>query len=80
MLSSAIPFSLEIVALKHIPAHTLGVLLSLEPAVGALAGVLLLGETLTPAQWAAIAMVMAASIGMVATTDHGRTDMEGPET
>lgn len=80
LLSSAIPFSLEIVALKHIPAHTLGVLLSLEPAVGALAGVLLLGETLTPAQWAAIAMVMAASIGMVATTDHGRTDMEGPET
>jgi inner membrane transporter RhtA len=70
LLSSAIPFSLEIVALKHIPAHSLGVLLSLEPAVGAVAGVVLLGETLTVAQWAAIAMVMAASIGMVATSER----------
>jgi len=70
LLSSAIPFSLEIVALKHIPAHSLGVLLSLEPAVGAVAGVVLLGETLTVAQWAAIAMVMVASIGMVATSER----------
>lgn len=70
LLSSAIPYSLEMVALKAIPAHSLGVLLSLEPAVGALAGVLLLGEALTTMQWTAIALVMTASIGMVATTDR----------
>ena len=70
LLSSAIPYSLEMVALKHIPAHSLGVLLSLEPAVGAVAGAALLGETLTPAQWGAIAMVMTASIGMIAASER----------
>jgi inner membrane transporter RhtA len=68
LLSSAIPYSLEMIALKHIPAQSLGVLLSLEPAVGAVAGVLLLGEALAVAQWGAIAMVVAASIGMIMTT------------
>jgi inner membrane transporter RhtA len=78
LLSSAIPYSLEMIALKHIPAHSLGVLLSLEPAVGAVAGVALLGETLTPAQWGAIAMVMTASIGMIAASD-APGDRPGPD-
>lgn len=78
LLSSAIPYSLEMIALKHIPAHSLGVLLSLEPAVGAVAGVALLGETLTPAQWGAIAMVMTASIGMIAASD-APGDKPGPD-
>ena len=69
ILSSAIPYSLEMVALKHIPANRLGVLLSVEPAVGAVAGAVLLGEYLTGVQWCAIALVISASIGMILATD-----------
>lgn len=65
ILSSAIPYSLDMIALKHIPANRYGVLLSIEPAVGAIAGWLLLAERLTPLQWLAIGLVMAASIGTV---------------
>jgi inner membrane transporter RhtA len=68
LLSSAIPYSLEMVALRSIPANTLGVLLSVEPAVGAIAGAALLGEVLTGGQWFAVALVVAASAGMVLTT------------
>lgn len=63
LLSSAIPYSLEIYALKHLPKQTFGLLLSLEPAFGALAAMILLGETLTAGQWAAIACIVAACAG-----------------
>lgn len=62
VLSSSIPYSLELVALKHIPANRFGVLMSVEPAVGALAGALLLGERLWPQQVLAVALVVSASI------------------
>ena len=68
ILSSAIPYSLEMFALKRIPANSFGVLLSVEPAVGAIAGALLLGEVLTPLQCLAIALVVAASVGMILST------------
>ncbi|WP_230772486.1 EamA family transporter [Sphingomonas sp. Leaf4] len=67
LLSSAIPYSLEMVALKSIPASSLGVLLSIEPAVGAIIGATVLGEVLTGLQWFAVALVVGASIGMVLT-------------
>ncbi|WP_242122541.1 DMT family transporter [Sphingobium sp. Sx8-8] len=70
LLSSAIPYSLEMVALKHIPANRFGVLLSVEPAAGALAGALLLGEHLTIVQWLAIGLVVAASAGSVLSADQ----------
>jgi inner membrane transporter RhtA len=63
LLSSAIPYALEMFSLKHLPKNTFSILLSLEPAVGALAGWLVLAEHLTPSQGLAIALVMAASMG-----------------
>ena len=63
MLSSAIPYSLELEALRRIPAGVFGVLMSLEPAVAALAGLAILGEVLGAREWAGIALVVAASAG-----------------
>lgn len=68
LLSSAIPYSLEMVALKAIPANSLGVLLSIEPAVGAIIGATVLGESLTSLQSFAVALVVGASMGMVLTS------------
>ena len=67
LLSSALPYSLEMFALTRLPTRTFGVLMSLEPALGALAGLIFLGEQLTPLQWAAIASIMLASGGSAAT-------------
>ena len=67
LLSSAIPYSLEMYALKRLPKQTFGILLSTEPAVGALAGWLVLGETLSLMQLVAITCIMVASVGSTAT-------------
>lgn len=63
MLSSAIPYSLELEALRRIPAGVFGVLMSLEPAVAALAGLVILGEVLAAREWAGVALVVCASVG-----------------
>jgi inner membrane transporter RhtA len=63
LISSALPYSLEMIAMPKIPTRTLGVLLSLDPALGALAGFLLLHEHLSWLQWTAIACIMVASAG-----------------
>ncbi|MBB6251199.1 EamA family transporter [Nitrospirillum iridis] len=62
-LSSALPYTLEMFALRRLPAQTFGTLTSAEPAVGALMALLLLGEALSPLHWLAIATIMVASIG-----------------
>lgn len=62
-LSSALPYSLEMVALKNLPAQSFSVLMSLEPAIAALAGFLLLSELLSLSQWLAILLVIGASLG-----------------
>ena len=67
VLSSAIPYSLEMVALKRLPQKTFGVLLSMEPAMGALAGVVVLNEHLDKTQWLAIGGIIVASAGCAAT-------------
>jgi len=68
IFSSALPYSLEMVALRGIPKRTFGVVLSAEPAVGALAGLIVLHEHLTGQQWLAIAAIVVASVGAIATT------------
>lgn len=65
LVSSAIPISLEMYALKRLPRHTFGIMLSLEPAVAALAGMVLLQESLLVRQWLAIGCIMAASVGSI---------------
>lgn len=63
LLSSALPYSLEMVSMTRLPARTFSTLLSLEPAVAAMAGVMLLGERLSALQWLAIAAIIVASAG-----------------
>jgi inner membrane transporter RhtA len=63
LLSSALPYSLEMVALTRLPARTFSTLLSLEPAVAALAGVVLLSERLSLLQWGAIVAIIVAAAG-----------------
>lgn len=63
MLSSTIPYSLELEALRRLPARVFGVLMSLEPAVAALAGLLVLGERLGPRAAAAVLLVTVAAAG-----------------
>lgn len=70
LLSSVIPYSLELEALRRIPPRVFGVLMSLEPAVGALAGFVVAGEKLRPLQWLALCCVMAASIGATRSTSE----------
>ena len=63
LLSSAIPWSLELEALRRLPTHVFGVLMSLEPAIGALVGLVVLGERLGARAVSAIALVVIASAG-----------------
>ncbi|HET7924965.1 MAG TPA: EamA family transporter, partial [Rhodanobacteraceae bacterium] len=65
ILSSAFPYSLEMFALTRLPARTIGILVSVEPAVGALLGLAFLHEQLDALQWLATAAIVAASIGAV---------------
>ncbi|QKZ05226.1 threonine/homoserine exporter RhtA [Pseudomonas eucalypticola] len=67
VLSTALPYSLEMVALTRLPARTFGTLMSIEPAFGALSGLLFLHEVLSFTQWLAIASIIAASIGATLT-------------
>ena len=68
LLSSAIPYTLEMVALKRLPARTFGILMSLEPAVAALLGVVVLHELLSFRQWLAVALIIGASAGSTLTS------------
>ena len=63
LLSMALPYGLEMAALAKLPTRLFGLLMSLEPAVAALCGLLFLHERLGPLQWLAIAAIMAASAG-----------------
>ena len=67
VLSSAIPYALEIEALRRLPNAVFGVMMSLEPAVAALVGFVALGQGLAPIEAVAIALVVAASAGALYT-------------
>jgi inner membrane transporter RhtA len=77
LLSSALPWSLELEALRRLPTNVFGVVLALEPAVAALAGVVFLHEHLHLRAWAAIGLVVVASAG--AALEIRRTGAVPPE-
>lgn len=66
LASSVLPYSLEVEALRRIPSAVFGVLMSLDPAVAALAGFVVLGQDLAARDWLAIAFVVVASAGATA--------------
>jgi inner membrane transporter RhtA len=63
LLSSVIPYRIELEALRRIPARIFGIWMSMEPAVAAFAGLVLLGQSLSLREWAAVGCVMAACAG-----------------
>jgi inner membrane transporter RhtA len=80
MLSSLVPYSLELVALRRLRTSTFGLLMSLEPAVGALAGVLILGQRMTGLMSVAVLMVVAASVGCTIGERRRKPELaQGPQ-
>lgn len=78
LMSSVIPYSLELIALRTMPARVFGILMSLEPAAAAVAGVILLAELLEGYQWVAIALVVVASVGATRRArDAGTVPVDG---
>ncbi|WSQ69157.1 EamA family transporter [Streptomyces sp. NBC_01216] len=67
LMSSVLPYTLELLALRRLPAPTFAILMSLEPAIAATAGFLVLSQALSAADALAIALVIAASMGAVRT-------------
>ncbi|MFI0355123.1 EamA family transporter [Actinomadura sp. 9N407] len=72
LVSAVIPWSLDLAALRRLPERVLAVMVSLEPAAGALAGLVLLAEHLSWSQWVAIGCVSVASAGVVITAGRAR--------
>jgi inner membrane transporter RhtA len=77
LLSSVIPYWLELEALRRIPTSLFGVWMSVQPAVAALIGLAVLAQRLPPAEWAGIACVVAASAG-AASGAHAPDSLSGP--
>ncbi|WTY68643.1 EamA family transporter [Streptomyces sp. NBC_01410] len=73
LMSSVLPYTLELLALRRLPAPTFAVLMSLEPAIAATAGFFVLHQALSAVDALAIALVIAASMGAVRTQVAGKT-------
>ncbi len=80
VMTSALPYSLEMIALRRLDKKTFGVLMSLEPVIAALAAFALLGERLSPVQWLAVLCVMAASTGITLGARRPRREPDAAST
>jgi inner membrane transporter RhtA len=80
VLSSVLPYSLELLALRRLSQRVFGILLSLEPAVAALAGLLVLQQSLTPVQLGGMALVVVASALVMGGSGIRHTPAEGAST
>ncbi len=78
LLSSVVPYALELTALRALASRVFGVLMSLEPAAAALAGLLVLGQVLTPVQLLAVALVVIASAGAARSPARAALSTGGP--
>lgn len=78
LLSSTVPYALELIALRRLPAAVFGILMALAPATAALAGFLLLGQHLTVVELFGIALVIVASIGAVRTAGRRADEVAEP--
>lgn len=76
ILASALPFSLEMVALRRLSPFVFGTLTSLEPAIAALSGFIFLHEQLLWTQWLALMVIIVASIGCTYTTQQAKQAIE----
>lgn len=82
MFASVIPYSAELMALRNLPQQVFSVLMSLEPAIAAIAGWALLTQETGPIRWVAICLLMTASVGITLTTAQSgssRQQGEGEE-
>jgi inner membrane transporter RhtA len=79
LLCTAVPYTLELTALRRLSPRTFGVLMSVEPAVATVAGFLILGQRLSPWQLAAVGMVVTASAGAMRTSRSARRGQAGAE-
>ncbi|TQK03471.1 DMT family transporter [Herbaspirillum sp. SJZ107] len=70
VMSSAVPFTLEMIALKRLPPQVFAIMISMEPAVSAMLGLVLLNEQLSITQWLAIGLVVVASAGSSVQGQH----------
>ncbi|WP_245822778.1 EamA family transporter [Brachybacterium avium] len=78
LLASVLPYTLELAALRQLPRHVFGIMLSLEPVVALLAGVLLIGQGATPLRITAAVLVVVASAGVTLTARRSRPEEPQP--
>lgn len=79
LMSSAVPYVLEISAMRHLPQRVFGILLSSSPAIGAIVAFAVLGEALSTGQWLAIACIMLASAGSAFAASKHNSDQRMKE-
>lgn len=79
MFASVIPYSAELMALRHLPERVFSVLMSVEPAIAAIAGWALLSQETGPMRWVAICLLMTASVGITLTTTKGSSPKQEDE-
>lgn len=78
VLSTAIPYTFELLALRRLPASTFAILMSLGPAIASLIGFLVLHQVLTPIELAGVALVVIASMGAVRFAQRAVPPAVGP--
>lgn len=79
MFASVIPYSAELMALRHLAERVFSVLMSVEPAIAAIAGWALLNQETGPMRWVAICLLMTASVGITLTTTKGGSPKQEDE-
>ncbi|HET6858562.1 MAG TPA: EamA family transporter, partial [Streptomyces sp.] len=76
VLSSAVPFLADLLALRRVPARSFGIFMSVNPVCAALVGLLVLGQHLAPASWLAITVIVTADVVAVGAAAHRSRSVE----